>query len=73
MGRQDEDDSEAGLSNFEQRKEAWRSEQDALNFPDEVGAVPLACGTRAFVQHAASDQNMTTLDGNELVIVEMVI
>lgn len=31
-----EDDSEAGHGNFEQRKEAWRSEQDALNFPDEV-------------------------------------
>ena len=32
----DEDDSEAGLSTYEQQKAAWRSEQDALNFPDEV-------------------------------------
>lgn len=50
VGRQEEDESEAGLSNFEQRKEAWRSEQDALNFPDEVGAVPCACSTQASMQ-----------------------
>ena len=34
---QDEDDSELGPNAYEQQKAARLAEQDALDFPDEVG------------------------------------
>ena len=39
---QDEDDSELGASAYEQQKAARLAEQDALDFPDEVGTLCVA-------------------------------